>query len=514
MKNAIQKTIILPLLLSITTMAQSNLTLLQEPLLVTESDIYLDLNNNKFSDLITINFTDNIINLPVGVSQASINDINDVDVRNFLNSLVTQYGNITLEKVFPDLIWGDTERTNKRNGKTVTINDLSQVFQIHFSNLIPIANIISALSGFTAIEYAEGPYEIYMLSTEPNDPWYLAGEHWNLDSVFAKFAWDFTLGDTTITISINDFYLSYVTTLHEDLVDKVDYHHFNYFGGHGSAVASIAGVTTNNNLGISSLGWNLRLRLDRDYVQGIQAAINGGADVINFSWRDITPDHGRINAYDALNVASGAPHRPRDLVVTANALDEAQLDWNPRYYTEINQYKIYRAHTAGEPPTNWTLVATISAWQGFPNPAPVTSWTDVGTTVGSGPHRLWYRIVAVNNEQQESLPSDTDWIAWNKYGKKSSDLNKIVTTDYKLEMNYPNPFNPSTTINYTLKENGFVTLSVYDILGNEVEKLVNEKQGIGLHSVTFNAAGLVSGVYLYKLKVNDFVSIKKMILTK
>ena len=83
-----------------------------------------------------------------------------------------------------------------------------------------------------------------------------------------------------------------------------------------------------------------------------------------------------------------------------------------------------------------------------------------------------------------------------------------------LYQNYPNPFNPSTTINYTLKEDGFVSLKVYDLLGSEVDDLVNEKQTAGAHVVTFNSDDLNSGVYFYRLVVNDFTQAKKMILVK
>lgn len=570
-------------------------------------------------------------------------------------------------------------RTNRRTGETVSIIDMSQVYRIHFSELVMIDEIVNNLEALDNVDYAEGPFYAWSFATEPNDPWYVAGNHWNLDSISAKYAWDFTLGSPSITISINDFYNPNVTTLHEDLVDKVDYHFYNYFGGHATMVASVAGATTNNNLGIASLGWNLRLRLDRNYVQGIQDAIDGGADVINFSWlggnpllkneihnallqgvvcvagagndnytrpyvaypaaynfgddgqviavtatwldfRDnyrkhwyywynyspgtdpilvptnafidvsapavdvpvasglwsnfyhldsgtsfasplvaalaglilsidstftpayiydiiksttdkITPNnsyyynydengwtayvgYGRINAYNALNVASGAPHRPRHLVVTANAQDEAQLDWTNSYYTEVSQYKIYRAHTAGEPPVNWSLVATIDAWEGFPNPSPVLSWTDVDTTVGSGPHKLWYYIVAVNNDSLASLPSNTDWIAWNKYGKKSGDVDYTKENSYSLEQNYPNPFNPVTQIKYSLREKGFVSLKVFDILGNEVITVVNETQQKGHYKVIIDGSRLVSGIYFYTLRVNEYSKTNKMILLK
>jgi hypothetical protein len=89
-----------------------------------------------------------------------------------------------------------------------------------------------------------------------------------------------------------------------------------------------------------------------------------------------------------------------------------------------------------------------------------------------------------------------------------------IPVSYDLSQNYPNPFNPVTTINYQLPQTGFVTLKTYDILGKEVATLVNEQKNQGRYSVDFNASHLASGVYIYQLRVNDYVSSKKMILLK
>lgn len=85
---------------------------------------------------------------------------------------------------------------------------------------------------------------------------------------------------------------------------------------------------------------------------------------------------------------------------------------------------------------------------------------------------------------------------------------------YYLSQNYPNPYNPATTINYQLPQNGFVTLKIYDILGKEVATLVNEQKTQGRYSINFDASRLASGVYIYQLRVNDYVSSKKMLLLK
>jgi N-acetylneuraminic acid mutarotase len=90
---------------------------------------------------------------------------------------------------------------------------------------------------------------------------------------------------------------------------------------------------------------------------------------------------------------------------------------------------------------------------------------------------------------------------------------------YSLEQNYPNPFNPSTQINFNLAADSKVTLKVFNLLGQEVVTLLNENMTAGVHNVTFNAANLPSGVYIYKMGAtaengNNFTAVRKMILTK
>lgn len=86
--------------------------------------------------------------------------------------------------------------------------------------------------------------------------------------------------------------------------------------------------------------------------------------------------------------------------------------------------------------------------------------------------------------------------------------------DYRLWQNFPNPFNPVTTIRYELPVSGFVSLKVFDILGKEAALLVNEEQEPGLHTIDFNAGALSGGVYIYQLTCGQFTSSKKLLLLK
>ncbi|HPS66009.1 MAG TPA: T9SS type A sorting domain-containing protein, partial [Ignavibacteria bacterium] len=89
-----------------------------------------------------------------------------------------------------------------------------------------------------------------------------------------------------------------------------------------------------------------------------------------------------------------------------------------------------------------------------------------------------------------------------------------IPETYSLSQNYPNPFNPVTKINFEIAKQGLVTLKVFDMLGRQVSELINGFKPAGQYSVDFNAANLSSGVYLYKLEVNGYSNVKKMILIK
>lgn len=93
-------------------------------------------------------------------------------------------------------------------------------------------------------------------------------------------------------------------------------------------------------------------------------------------------------------------------------------------------------------------------------------------------------------------------------------INNIVPEECKLFQNYPNPFNPTTKIKFQIKESGFVSLKVFDVLGKEIATLVNDKLKAGEFEVSFSSNKLPSGVNFYKLKTEKFQDIKRMILIK
>jgi len=102
---------------------------------------------------------------------------------------------------------------------------------------------------------------------------------------------------------------------------------------------------------------------------------------------------------------------------------------------------------------------------------------------------------------------------------KTTVLTNVVNSnlklaDFSLSQNYPNPFNPETVISYQLAVNSHAVIKVYDVLGNLVETLVNEKLAAGKYSVKFDGLNLQSGIYFYKLEAGSFSKVMKMALIK
>ncbi len=142
-----------------------------------------------------------------------------------------------------------------------------------------------------------------------------------------------------------------------------------------------------------------------------------------------------------------------------------------------------------------------------------------------GPESLW----AVSQHLAEGfgvVREDAEFVPYNlllrgaiidsvQYGHVTAVQNKkLVPQDMTLHQNYPNPFNPTTTIRYELPVAANVELSVYDILGRVVKKLVDEHQPAGRYEVQFDASGLSSGVYVYELKTGKSVLRRRMVLMR
>ena len=154
--------------------------------------------------------------------------------------------------------------------------------------------------------------------------------------------------------------------------------------------------------------------------------------------------------------------------------------------------------------------------QVIPAAAPAGAYT-YDAYIGNYPDEFWSES-HIDFEKTAFSNGGPDVNGWGNYGESFSQdeerLNAAVISDYRLNEAFPNPFNPETTISFTLPEAQFVTLAVYNISGQKVAELQNGMIESGLHSYVWNAAGNASGVYFYHLNAGDFQSVRKMVLMK
>ncbi len=166
--------------------------------------------------------------------------------------------------------------------------------------------------------------------------------------------------------------------------------------------------------------------------------------------------------------------------------------------TEINNqgFQIERRETKNERNDSWDNIGFIN---GNGTTTEITHYNFIDENVNDGTYN--YRLKQIDYDGSFEYSSIIE-------------VEVETPSDFFLSQNNPNPFNPSTQINYSIKKAGLVQLRVYDILGKEIATLVNTNKEAGNYSIEFNANQLPSGIYIYRMQSGSFVSSKKMILLK
>jgi hypothetical protein len=172
---------------------------------------------------------------------------------------------------------------------------------------------------------------------------------------------------------------------------------------------------------------------------------------------------------------------------------------------EVQRSVVSDQRTANTTADSWTLNAESWTKIGFvegngnSNSPKEYSFTD--NTIKSG--KYLYRLKQIDNDGLYSYSNEVEVELEN------------IPTEFALYQNYPNPFNPSTTIKFGLPMDSKVVLEVYNIVGQKVKTLINnESKATGYHQVNFNANELATGIYIYRIKANDYTSTKKFVLMK
>lgn len=215
----------------------------------------------------------------------------------------------------------------------------------------------------------------------------------------------------------------------------------------------------------------------------------------------------KYRQYDAL------PLTPQNLVAQAstepNGTTHPKLTWDranePDVIIKDDAYDIQRRlifnYGVG---SNWTSIDFVDG--------DLMEYIDYELSgVYQEAHTAQYKIRVRDYNNHYSDFSSIVSINFSRMNKISSG---IQSYDYNLEQNYLNSFNPTTQISYSIKSAGVVILKAYDMLGNEVANLVDERKEPGNYSVTFDAGNLPSGIYIYKITANDFTSSRKLMLIK
>jgi hypothetical protein len=200
-------------------------------------------------------------------------------------------------------------------------------------------------------------------------------------------------------------------------------------------------------------------------------------------------------------------------IIKSETGSHPRLVWGPYPGTINGDYienRIYKSalHDPGDPPSNFSEIDAVDN--------EVSQYIDDTETIGSDYNAKSYYVAAYYQDWQEGVHE----IETNIVEVRLAPPSKIAAENpnsnygYQLCQNYPNPFNPATRITYTLSKDEFVTLGIYNSIGEKVATLVNEPQISGEYSINFNAFCLTSGIYFYKIQTSSFTAVKKMSFLK
>ena len=122
--------------------------------------------------------------------------------------------------------------------------------------------------------------------------------------------------------------------------------------------------------------------------------------------------------------------------------------------------------------------------------------------------------IASDQTQPTTGVIECSYLSWSTPLVSRIEIGEHTISKYQLIQNYPNPFNPSTKIKYSIPQQSDIIIKVFDVLGNDIETLVNEEKPAGTYEITWNPKELPSGVYFYQLRADSFIETKKMVLMK
>jgi hypothetical protein len=307
--------------------------------------------------------------------------------------------------------------------------------------------------------------------------------------------------------------------------------HFEYEGS-----TQLSGTPVNEMTLQLNAGWNLISGISS--VVGLSGISDPGDIVVPgtiFEFTDsynyatlLTPGHGYwIYASTDGNITISSGNAAR-----TNAFDPKNLDKVNKltvngmelyFGVELSARDRLSYSLPPKPPTGafdvrfkdgWRLVGDYGELEVMPTTETLTITYDI--MLNAGEHMNW--VLSSENGEEYILESSGE-VTVPSSERFALELKAVVPATFTLHQNFPNPFNPITTLSYDLPEDNFVMLTVYDMLGRTVVQLVNTTQGAGFKSVQWDATdsmgrSVSAGVYLYQIQAGEFVQTKKMVLLK
>ncbi|MBU0475402.1 MAG: T9SS type A sorting domain-containing protein [Bacteroidetes bacterium] len=275
-----------------------------------------------------------------------------------------------------------------------------------------------------------------------------------------------------------------------------------------SKFSSFKGITTNleagNLLDVNGELWDvvatvpaIRYLEYSAVVPTLQNAVEGDTVLSTFKVLGKTKDgiQAETSPMSGFSVDNLAPAVPGNVAI---ALDNntAVLTWDKPVDADFNYFTVYRSETQGFIPSAENLVKTTV------EPIYNDSQVESGKT-------YFYKVNAMDFSKNQSAASL-------EVNLTITDVNDIenIPTAYSLSQNYPNPFNPSTTIKFGIPEASDVQITIYDMVGNKVEVLVNDNLNAGYHTYNWNASNRASGIYFLQMTTSKFTKVSKMLLVK
>ena len=220
----------------------------------------------------------------------------------------------------------------------------------------------------------------------------------------------------------------------------------------------------------------------------------------NLAWGDVRSSNHDIYAQDINKFGElGNPIVPVELqsftaTVTQNSVS---LNWQTATETNNSGFEMERSQTSNvKGQMEWNEVGFVP---GFGTTTEPKSYSFVDENLSAGKYQ--YRLKQIDFDGSFEYSNIVE-------------VEVMITKDYSLSQNYPNPFNPATLISFSIPNDEFVSLRIYDVLGREFAQIINERRRAGTYQIEFNGAALNSGVYYYTLTAGSYTETKKMMIIK